>query len=97
MSMGYVLGYVSTPVAPPTCADRIPRTLARLCPPGRCTNAIFLRRQEFISRSITAPKEALQAELRAEALRITEALHGFESWLKELYEAEQTGIRRGRG
>jgi hypothetical protein len=47
----------STPVASPTCAERIPRTLARLCPPRLCTMRSFWERQEFMSRSVTAPKK----------------------------------------
>ena len=40
-------------------------------------------------------KEAHQAELRAEALRTVEALHGLESWLKELYRAAKLESAEG--
>jgi hypothetical protein len=50
-------------------------------------NAIFFGAPGVYVALDHCAEEALQAELRAEALRITEALHGLESWLKELYEA----------
>jgi hypothetical protein len=49
-------------------------------------NAIFGAPGVYLALDHCA-EEALQAELRAEALRIMEALHGLKSWLKELYEA----------
>ena len=40
-------------------------------------------------------RQALQAELRAEALRTMEAFHGLESWLKELYRAAKLESAEG--
>jgi hypothetical protein len=50
-------------------------------------NAIFFGAPGVYVALDHCAEEALQAEVRTEALRITEALHGLESWLKELYEA----------
>jgi hypothetical protein len=50
-------------------------------------NAIFFGAPGVYFALGHCAEEALQAELRAEARRIMEALHGLGSWLKELYKA----------
>jgi hypothetical protein len=58
-------------------------------------NAIFFGAPGVYVALGHCAKEALQAELRAEALRTMEALHGLESWLKELYRAAKLESAEG--
>jgi hypothetical protein len=48
-----------------------------------------------MSRSVTAPKKLFRPNFAAEALRTMEALHGLESWLKELYRAAKLESAEG--
>jgi hypothetical protein len=58
-------------------------------------NAIFFGAPGVYVTLGHCAKEALQAELRAEALRTMEAFHGLESWLKELYRAAKLESAEG--
>jgi hypothetical protein len=58
-------------------------------------NAIFFGAPGVYVALGHCAKEALQAELRAEALQTMEALHGLESWLKKLYRAAKLESSEG--
>lgn len=58
-------------------------------------NAIFFGAPGVYVALGHCAEEALQAQLRAEALRLMETLHGLESWLKELYKAAKQESAEG--
>jgi len=60
-------------------------------------NAIFFGAPGVYVALAHCGKKALQSQLRGEALRLMEALHGLEPWLNELYKAAKQESTRGRG
>lgn len=87
------MGYASTPVASPARTGSLGLWLVEVRR-GSVQRDLFGAPGVYVTLGHCA-KEALQAELRAEALRTMEALHGLESWLKELYTAAKLESAEG--